>query len=99
VVINSSTGWPGEYSLPLTKIGGWPTHSRFREAKAGLVAANKAELRQAINAYLDNPKLNRQAQQNFVIQECTFVDGSAGKQTGAYLLRLMENHRQGYVSS
>ncbi|MEJ2263547.1 MAG: hypothetical protein P8X95_08875 [Anaerolineales bacterium] len=89
VVIDSPTGWPGEYSLPLSKIGGWPTHSRFREAGAGRVATNEAELRQAINDYLENPNLDRDAQRAFVKEECTFTDGTAGRQTGTYLLNVL----------
>lgn len=88
VTIDSPTGWPGEYSLPLTKIGGWPTHSRFRQAGAGKVATTPEELRQAINAYLRDPGQDRLAQQRFVEQECTFTDGSAGRRTGEYLARL-----------
>jgi hypothetical protein len=87
-VINSPSGWPGEYSLPLTEIGGWPTHSRFRESGAGKVAAGEAQLLQAINAYLKDPHQDRQAQRAFVKQECTYTDGSAGWCTGQYLLSL-----------
>jgi CDP-glycerol glycerophosphotransferase (TagB/SpsB family) len=88
VTIDSPTGWPGEYTLPLTKIGGWPTHSRFRQAGAGRVATDEAELRQAVNACLRNPAMDRQAQAAFVAQECTYTDGSAGKRTGQYLAGL-----------
>ena len=54
-------GWntPGKFSLSLREIGEWPTHQRFREAKAGKVAFNEAELREAVNAYLLNPDLDR----------------------------------------
>ena len=89
VVIDSPTGWPGQYSLPLSRIGGWPTHSRFRKAGAGSVATNELELRQAINNYLKNPDLDRDAQRDFVKDECTFTDGTAGRRTGAYLLNLL----------
>jgi len=88
-VIDSPTGWPGEYSLPLSKIGGWPTHSRFRQAGAGRVATNPDELRQAINNYLGNPTLDLEAQRAFVRQECTFTDGSAGRHTAEHLLSLL----------
>ncbi len=88
VTINSPTGWPGEYTLPLTKIGGWPTHSRFRKAGAGRVATHEEALCQAINGYLRNPALDLEAQRAFVRQECTYTDGSAGQRTGAYLAGL-----------
>jgi hypothetical protein len=82
VTIDSPQGWPGEYSLPLTKIGGWPTHSRFRNTGAGQVVQDIDGLRQAINRYLQHPDLDRSAQRRFVEQECTFTDGSAGRRTG-----------------
>jgi hypothetical protein len=85
VTIDSPSGWPGEYSLPLTKIGGWPTHSRFRQAGAGRVVQDADGLRQAINLYLQKPDLDRAAQQRFVQQECTFTNGKAGQQTGAII--------------
>jgi len=88
VTIDSPTGWPREYTLPLTRIGGWPTHSRFRQAGAGRVATSEAELRQAVNACLRNPAMDRQAQAAFVTQECTYTDGSAGRRTGQYLAGL-----------
>lgn len=97
VVIDSPTGWPGEYSLPLTRIGDWPTHSRFRQAKAGVIASDKRELLQAINKYLENPQIDNQAQKQFVAQECTYTDGSASKQTGEFLLSLLENCKQNRI--
>jgi hypothetical protein len=92
VCIDVPGGWniPGIYSLPLTAIGDWPTHLRFREAGAGRVAVNKEELRQHINAYLADPQLDGAARCKFVQDECTFVDGSAGKRTGEYILTLLE---------
>jgi hypothetical protein len=89
VVIDSPTGWPGEYSLPLSEIGGWPTHSRFRQAGAGKVVSNQAKLRQAINQYLTNPSQDKEAQSKFIRQECTFVDGTAGRRTAEYLVNLV----------
>jgi hypothetical protein len=89
VTINSKTGWPGEYSLPLTEIGGWPTHSRFRASGAGRVAENEETLCQAINAYLENPHADREAQRLFIRQECTFTDGLAGTKTGEWFVSLV----------
>lgn len=86
VCIDSPVGWPGKYTLPLSQIGGWPTHSRFRESGAGKVALNREQLIQAINTYLDNPEADQLARQRFVERECTFTDGTAGKRTAAILL-------------
>ena len=54
-VIDTPGGWnkPKKYSLSLKKIGNWPTHQRFRAAKAGRVANNEIELCDVLNAYLE----------------------------------------------
>ena len=81
--------WPRKFSLPLTEIGEWPTHSRFRQANAGKVAYNEAGLKIAVDEYLQNPDLDLEARRAFIHQECTFTDGSAGKQTGGFFLKLL----------
>jgi hypothetical protein len=90
VCIDSDTGYPGKYWLPMSKIGIWPTHSRFRASGAGRVATNESELGEAINDYYSAPQANLSEQKEFVRQECTYTDGSAGKRTGEYLLSLLE---------
>ncbi len=87
--IDSPVGWPGKFTLPLSKIGDWPTHSRFRDSAAGQVAYAKHELRDEINFYLKNPQADRIERRNFIVRECTFTDGTAGKKTGNYLLSRM----------
>ena len=49
VTIDTPGGWnmPDVYSLPLTAIGDWPTHLRFRKSGAGRVAVNQEEVRQS----------------------------------------------------
>ncbi len=81
--------WPQKFSLPLSEIGNWPTHSRFRQAKAGRVALTEAELSEAINFYLQNPLADHDQRRAFITQECTYTDGSAGKRTAQYLLSLL----------
>lgn len=81
--------WPRKYSLPLTQIGDWPTHKRFRQSGAGKVAAEPRSLRDAINAYLRRPDEDAAARQNFVEREITYLDGSAGRRTAEYLLSLL----------
>jgi len=90
VTIDSETGWPGQYSLKLTEIGKWPTHSRFRESGAGIVVSDEEALCDAINQYLVNPDVDRKAQHDFIEQECTFMDGSAGRRTGEFFLSLIQ---------
>jgi len=89
ICIDSSVGWPGKFTLPLSKIGGWPTHSRFRESGAGRVALNEAQLVETLNYYLANPQADSAARQRFIQNECTYTDGSAGKRTAEYFLSLL----------
>ena len=89
--LDTPGGWnrPRKFSLPLSEIGNWPTHDRFRRANAGRVAYNEGELCQAINDYLHTPHADLQAREAFIMRECSFTDGSAGKRTGEYLIRLV----------
>ena len=92
VTIDTPGGWnmPDVYSLPLTAIGDWPTHQRFRQSGAGRVAVNQEEVRQHINFYLNDPTADSDNRHRFIQDECTFTDGSAGRRTGEYLLHLIE---------
>ncbi len=92
-VIDTPGGWnlARKYSLSLRKIGNWPTHKRFREARAGRVAADEQQLRDAVNLYLSNPGLDRAERKAFVMQEITFTDGSAGKRTAEYVLERLKD--------
>jgi CDP-glycerol glycerophosphotransferase (TagB/SpsB family) len=91
--LDTPGGWNRlrKFSLPLSEIGNWPTHDRFRRANAGRVAYNADELRQAIDYYLQDPTVDREAREAFIRRECTYTDGSAGKRTGEYLLQLINN--------
>jgi CDP-glycerol glycerophosphotransferase (TagB/SpsB family) len=89
VCIDSPVGWPGKYTLPLSKIGGWPTHSRFLQSGSGRVAQDEIQLREVLNFYLEEPDANRQERAEFIERECTYMDGSAGKRTGEYLCSLL----------
>jgi len=92
-VIDRPGGWnePKKFSLPLKRIGNWPTHERFRKAKAGRVAENELQLRDALNTYLKDPFIDSAERSSFVAQEITFVDASAGKRTADYILNLLRS--------
>ncbi|TAK12388.1 MAG: hypothetical protein EPO32_08845 [Anaerolineae bacterium] len=94
-VLDSVEGWPGKFTLPLSRIGGWPTHRRFIESGAGKVANTEDELREAINYYLMNPQAELAERRAFIERECTFTDGSTGRRTGEYLLSLSGNGNPG----
>lgn len=97
VTIDTPGGWnnPEVYSLPLSAIGDWPTHQRFRQAGAGRLAGNQEQVRQQVDFYLQNPEADREKRHQFILDECTFTDGSAGKRTGEFLLSLLEQTRTG----
>lgn len=92
VCIDSPTGWPGKFTLPLSKIGGWPTHSRFRASGAGREALDEGGLKEALNYYLHNPHADEAARQAFIRRECTYTDGSAGQRTADFWLSVLNNH-------
>jgi CDP-glycerol glycerophosphotransferase (TagB/SpsB family) len=91
VVIDSPGGWknPDKFSLALTEIERWPTHSRFLNAGAGRLAANEEAIIRHFNAYLADPTLDKDARQKFVKDEITYTDGAAGIHTADYLLTLL----------
>ena len=91
-VIDVPGGWnkPKKYSLSLKKIGNWPTHKRFRDAKAGRVAANEAELCEVLDTYLKDPSLDAAQRRKFVEDEITFTDGASGRRTAADILNILE---------
>ncbi len=91
VCIDTPGGWnkPHKFSLDLSKIGDWPTHQRFRQAKAGRVAFNAQQLKEHLNAYLSNASLDADERVKFIKDEVTYVDGSAGRRTGEYLASLL----------
>lgn len=98
VCIDAPRGWGyvrklplRKYSLPLSKIGDWPTHDRFRKAGAGRVVFDKNQLRKAVNDYLKDPALDRHARREFVEREVTYTDGTAGERTGRFLARLVSS--------
>jgi len=94
-VIDIPGGWnkPKKFSLSLKEIGNWPTHKRFREAKAGRIAENESQLRDMLNAYLCDSQLDSAERRKFVEDEVTFTDGMSGKRTAGFILKILENRR------
>jgi CDP-glycerol glycerophosphotransferase (TagB/SpsB family) len=90
LTIDSPTGWPGYYYLPLSRISGWPTHDRFIKSNSGKVATNEEELKASLNHYLEHPAAGLAERRKFVQEECTFTDGSAGHRTAQNILAMIE---------
>ena len=86
--IDKPGGWnqPGKFSLKLSEIADWPTHLRFRQAGAGRVAFSEKDLIEHLNSYLQNPKLDSDFRHQFIEDEVTFTDGSAGRRTGEFIV-------------
>jgi len=78
------------YSIPLTSIGDWPTHLRFRLAEAGRVADNPEQVMEYVNFYLANPLADSEKRKKFILEECTFTDGSAGRRAGEVILSFIK---------
>ena len=90
-VIDVPGGWnqAKKFSLSLKEIGNWPTHKRFRDAKAGRVASNEKELCEVINLYLKDPSLDAAERRKFVEDEITFTDGTSGHRTAEFILQVL----------
>ena len=84
-------GWnkKGKFSLSLKEIGDWPTHQRFRLAKAGRIAKDENELRDALNMYLKDKTVDSKERRKFVEDEITFTDAGSGKRTAEYILNIL----------
>jgi len=92
-VLDLPGGWnvPKKYSLSLKKIGNWPTHKRFREARAGRIAENEGQLREAIDRYLKDHTLDSSERRAFAAQEITYTDGMAGRRTAEFILEVLRS--------
>jgi len=90
-VLDIPGGWnePGKFSLSLKAIGNWPTHKRFREARAGRVAVDEGQLCAVLNDYLKNPQLDAAERKAFIEKEITYTDASAGSRTADFILKVL----------
>jgi CDP-glycerol glycerophosphotransferase (TagB/SpsB family) len=91
VTIDTPGGWNMKdvYSLPLTAVGEWPTHQRFRLSGAGRVASSQEQVCESVNFYLQHPEADSAERRKFIADECTFTDGSAGYRTANQILSWM----------
>lgn len=87
--IDSPTGWPNNFWIPLHDVPSWPTAARVNQAGAGMNAFTSEELVNELDAYLTDPALQRENRQKFVEQELTFLHGESTPVTAEYLLNLV----------
>jgi hypothetical protein len=92
-VIDTPGGWnkKGKFSLSLKEIGDWPTHQRFRLAKAGRVANDEYELQNLLNLYLKDKSVDSEERRRFVKDEITFTDATSGKRTAEFILKILNS--------
>ncbi len=94
ICIDQPGGWnkPDKYSLSLTDIGKWPTHDRFRRAKAGDVVYNSLELKNALNEALRDNAAEKINRSKFVADEVTFIDGRSGERVADIINNFSGRH-------
>ncbi len=78
---------------PIAVDMGQPQGQRVLASGATRQAFSKEELVQAINRYLEDPRLDAEARQRLVEQECGPTDGRAGERIGQFLLGLLKGRR------
>ena len=82
-------GWGGNFfSVPLHEVPTWPTAARVNKLHAGRLALTEAELRQAINDYLRNPRLESAERRSLIERELTYIHGEATQKTAEIILSL-----------
>lgn len=88
--INTPEGWPDAYWIPLDEVPGWPTAARVVACHASKTALTFDQLHDQIDAYLNDPGLNREGRKKFARQELTFLkNGEATKNTARYIMSLV----------
>lgn len=92
--IDSPTGWPGNFWIPLHEVPNWPTAARLNKIKAGTNAFTRDELVAALEKYLMHPEINRENRRRFVEQELTYLNGESTEMTANYLLKLLESDHE-----
>jgi hypothetical protein len=92
-VIDTPGGWnkKGKFSLSLKEIGDWPTHLRFRMARAGRVAKDENELQDMLNLYLKDKSADSEERHKFVRDEITFTDAASGRRTAEFILKILNS--------
>jgi len=89
VCIDSPTGWPNNFWIPLHDVPSWPTAARVNKAGAGMNAFTSEQLVDELNTYLLHPELQRENRHKFIEDELTFLKGEATSETTKYLLSLV----------
>ena len=87
--IDSPTGWPNNFWIPLHDVPFWPTAARVNDAGAGMNAFTADELVKELDAYLLDPGLQRENRRKFIEQELTYTQGESTRVTADYLLDLL----------
>jgi hypothetical protein len=88
--IDSPSGFPNSYRIPLATVPTWPTVSRAGKLGAARSVLTFDELAQTIDAYLANPKADSANRGSLVERELACLNGESARQTGAYILNWLK---------
>jgi len=88
--INSPTGWPENFWIPLDEVPSWPTAKRVVACNASETALTIQQLIDAINRYTQNPNLHAEGRRKFIEQELSYLEvGEAVQNTADYIVSLL----------
>ncbi len=88
--IDSPTGFPDTYRIPLSTVPTWPTVSRAGKLGASRAALTVEELAQGIDQVLANPKADSANRGLLVERELAYPNGESARQTGAHILNWLK---------
>ncbi|MFN2216956.1 MAG: CDP-glycerol glycerophosphotransferase family protein, partial [Anaerolineales bacterium] len=87
-------GYGQDFWVPILEVPTFPTSTRVNANGAGRLVTNKQELKQVLTEYLLDPTIDSDKRHKFLLQELTYLDGSATEHTADFLLDLVNktNH-------
>lgn len=83
-----------EKTPPHHKIGIFVRYLHYKtvEASGGVkLVWNMEEMIRAINAYLENPKLDKEGRDRLIREQVEFTDGQAGRRTAEYIKQVLRS--------
>ncbi|HKZ44016.1 MAG TPA: CDP-glycerol glycerophosphotransferase family protein [Anaerolineales bacterium] len=87
-------GYGQDFWVPILEVPTFPTSTRVNATGAGRLVKNKKELEDALSEYLLDPTIDSNHRHQFLLQELTYLDGSATSHTARFLLDLVNKPDQ-----
>ncbi|MFC2028980.1 CDP-glycerol glycerophosphotransferase family protein [Chloroflexota bacterium] len=82
-------GYGRDFWVPIREVPTFPTSTRVNASGAGRLVSSKEELEHALSEYLADPALDSDHRRQFLLQELTYLDGTATSHTAEFLLNLV----------